>query len=111
MLAGIAFFVILLGGIAISLPAYARLLRYLEADHPDIFERLRRPKLIMLSPSRGIALQGFVYRDSRGPGISPRVAKLCRFLGIFVPIFVLTIFAANAWLCWAFIAYAQHANH
>lgn len=75
-------------GIALLLPMYARLLRDLETLNPDQFIDLGRPSLFMSSPGRGLRLQRFIYFGSRAPGIHPSVSRQSRVLGCAVPLFL-----------------------
>lgn len=91
------FGVVLILGLAVTVPAYARLLRSIREQHPGEFERLGRPSLFMGSPARSLALQRFIYLESREPGISPEVAGTCRFLGIVTPLYVAAVFVTMGW--------------
>lgn len=82
----------LLTGIAVLLPLYARLLRDIEEYNPDEFINMRRPQLFMISPSRGIRLQYFIYSGSRKSGIHPSVTKRSRLLAILTPVYVFLVF-------------------
>ncbi len=82
----------LLLGISVLLPLYARLLREIEKHNPDEFIEMRRPQLFMISLSRGIRLQYFIYSGSKKEGIHPLVAKRCRLLAILTPLYVLLVF-------------------
>ena len=86
-----AFVGVLTLGLVVGVPAYARLLRRIEAEHPEEFERLGRPSLRMASPSKSLALQRFIYVESRAPAISARVSRLCRFVGVFTPLYVVLV--------------------
>ena len=88
---------VLLLGIAVTVPAYSRLLRFLAEDHPTEFAAMGSPTLWNGSPTKSFALQRFLYRGSRAPNISRRVAQLSRFLAVFTPLFVFASLGAIAW--------------
>lgn len=79
---------VVLGGMALLLFLYGKLLSELEQRHPEVFTEIGSPTLFMASPRRSIALQKFVYSGSRHPCIGPNVALLCRAVGILTPVYV-----------------------
>jgi hypothetical protein len=93
-----AFLTTLLLGIAVTVPAYGSLLRRLEVEDPAEFERLGRPTLFNRSPSKSLALQRFIYARSRSQAISPGLARLCRFLAVFTPLYVAAVLCTVGWL-------------
>lgn len=88
---------VLLPGLAVTIPAYARLLRFLREDHPTEYAAMGSPTLWSRSPEKSLALQRFLYRGSRAAHISERVTKLSRFLAVFTPVFVSALLGAIAW--------------
>lgn len=76
--------------LATLIPAYEGLLRFLRADEPKAFEKMGRPSWLDGSPAKSLALQRYVYVESRAPGVSARVARICRFLDVATPVLVAT---------------------
>ena len=77
----------------VLVPAYAALLRRLEAENPDDFEALGRPSFWNGSPRKSLALQRFIYGGWRNSRTSAELARQCRFVGIATPFFVIPILA------------------
>jgi hypothetical protein len=100
----LALLVVVVVGIAATLPAYGRLLRRLESEEPDVFERLGRPTLFMASPGKSIALQKFLYLEARESSLSPSLERLCRYLAVSTLILVLAVLATVVWLLLASLA-------
>ena len=84
--------VFLAGGIALLLPLYALMLHDLEKYNNDEFVRIGSPKLLMISPLRGLRLQGFIFKDSRSRKIHRSVRSKCLALAILTPLFVVSVF-------------------
>ncbi|MDH3493690.1 MAG: hypothetical protein OEM82_09085 [Acidobacteriota bacterium] len=87
----------LLIGIAVLLPLYLHLLIDLKKFNPDEFAELGSPTLFMISPNRGLRLQGFIYSGSHQEQIHPAVRNKCRVLGILTPIYVILVFLILFW--------------
>ena len=100
----IAFLVLLIGGIATLLPLYAAMLRDFEKYNEDEFKAAGSPKLFMISPSRGLRLQRFIYFDSRNKGIHPKVASQSTMLAVLTPLYVLFLFGLYFWGMWSELA-------
>lgn len=87
----------LLIGIAVLLPLYAGLLIDLKKYNHKEFVEIGSPQLFMLSPARGLRLQGFIYGGSKKEGIHPLVRKKSVLLGIVTPIYVVLVFLILFW--------------
>lgn len=86
--------------LVVTVPLYIWLLDAIAADHPQHYARLGRPTILNGSPRVSLALQRFIYVDSRETGISPRVATLSRILGIVTPLLVGLIFVEMLLATW-----------
>lgn len=93
-----AFGIVLVAGLAVTVPAYVRLLRFLAADHPEAYARMGRPKIWNGSPTKSFALQRFIHQARHGrEDVSDRVRSSCRRLGVLVPVYLLAILATLGW--------------
>ncbi len=92
------FAVFLVGGIVLLLALYAELLRRLKEHNPREFRAIGSPTLFMYSPRRGLQLQRFIYSESKEASINPRVAKLCRLVGVLTPLFVAFAIGGLLWI-------------
>ncbi len=88
----------LLLGISVLLNLYGRFLDDLERHNADTFDAIGRPRLFMVSPTRGVRLQKFLYSGSQAEHIHPSVAKRARLLRIITPLFVLAVFIGYLWV-------------
>lgn len=86
--------VVVVVGLAATLPAYAELLHRLELECPDEFERLGRPSLSNRSVAKSIALQRFLYFEARADSLPPSLWSLCRYLRVATALVVATVAAA-----------------
>lgn len=77
--------------LALTVPAYSRLIRAIAEDHPEDFERMRRPSMLSASIRKSIALQNFIYNRSREPDISQRVRDLSRYVGWVTPLMLVIL--------------------
>ncbi len=88
---GVLLALLIAAALIVLVPAYAALLRRLEAENPDDFEALGRPSFWNASPRKSLALQRFVYGGWRSRRTSPELARQCRFVGVATPFFVIPI--------------------
>lgn len=83
--------VVVVLGVGIGVPAYSRLLRILRERHPEIYEKLGRPTLLMASPTRSVRLQQFLYsREALETG-DGRLSSSIRFLRSFTLALILAV--------------------
>lgn len=81
-------------GVGIGVPAYARLFRRLREAHPALWESLGRPSMMMASPSRSAGLQRFLYSERAVTTGDPQLTASVRFLRIFAPLLIAAVFGA-----------------
>ncbi len=78
-------------GVGVGVPAYVRLLRRLREAHPELWESLGRPSMLMASPSRSASLQRFIYSERAVSTGDPALTASIRFLRIFAPALIVAV--------------------